>query len=156
MLAPLLWLRRIVALRSALRTALALLGFALLVALQWLGGWLMARAHAPIPGSVVGMVLLAVGIHFRVIPRRLVRASAELLVRHLTLLYVPAGVGVLLYVALLQREWLPIVGGAIASLLTVLAVVGVIADRAERRAHHDRAGDADLESIAAPVPTKTP
>ena len=156
MLALLLWLRRIVALRSALRTALALLGFALLVVLQWLGGRLMARAHAPIPGSVVGMVLLAAGIQFRVIPRRLVRASAELLVRHLTLLYVPAGVGVLLYVALLQREWLPIVGGAIASLVTVLAVVGVIADRAERRAHHDRVENADGESIAAPVPTETP
>jgi len=150
-LALLLWLRRIIALRSALRTALALLGFALLVVLQWLGGWLMARAHAPIPGSVVGMVLLAAGIQFGVIPRRLVRASAELLVRHLTLLYVPAGVGVLLYVALLRREWLPIVGGAIASLVTVLAVVGVIADRAERRAHHDRADEGDRDAIADPV-----
>lgn len=134
MFALLLWLRRILALRSALRTALALLGFVVLVALQWLGGWLMALAHAPIPGSVVGMVLLAAGIQLGVIPRRLVRESAELLVRHLTLLYVPAGVGVLVYVALLRREWLPIVGGALASLVTVLAVVGVIADREERRA----------------------
>ena len=139
MFALLLWLRRILALRSALRTAIALLGFVVLVALQWLGGWLMARAHAPIPGSVVGMVLLAVSIQLGVIPRRLVRESAELLVRHLTLLYVPAGVGVLVYVSLLRREWLPIVGGALASLVTVLAVVGVIADREERRAHRDPA-----------------
>jgi holin-like protein len=155
-LALVLWLRRIIALRSALRTALALLGFALLVVLQWLGGWLMARAHAPIPGSVVGMVLLAAGIQLGVIPRRLVRGSAELLVRHLTLLYVPAGVGVLLYVALLRREWLPIVAGALASLVTVLAVVGVIADRAERRAHHHRADDGDLDAIADPVPPEEP
>lgn len=131
----LLWVRRVMALRSAARTAFAILGFVVLVALQWLGGWLMRLAHAPIPGSVVGMVLLAAGIRLGVIPRRLVRASAELLVRHLTLLYVPAGVGVLLYVALLRREWLPITGGAVASLLTVLATVGMLADRAERRAH---------------------
>jgi len=155
-LALLLWLRRIIALRSAPRTALALLGFALLLVLQWFGGWLMARAHAPIPGSVVGMVLLAAGIQLRVIPRRLVRASAELLVRHLTLLYVPAGVGVLLYVGLLRREWLPIVGGALASLVTVLAVVGVTADRAERRAHHDRADEGDLDSVADPVLAEEP
>lgn len=133
MLALLLWLRRLVALHAAARKIIALLGFLLLVALQWLGGWLMGLVHAPIPGSVAGMVLLAAGIQLRVIPRGLVRASAELLVRHLTLLYVPAGVGVLLYVALLRREWLPITGGALVSLLAVLVTVGVVADRLERR-----------------------
>lgn len=150
MLALLLWLRRIVALRSMLRTALALLGFLLLVALQWLGGWVTARARAPIPGSVVGMVLLTVGIELGIIPRRLVRASAELLVRHLALLYVPAGVGVLLYVALLRREWLPIAGGALASLVAVLATVGIIADREERRAHGTRA-ETGLDAIEPPI-----
>lgn len=153
MLALLVWLQRALALRSALRTAVALLGFVLLVALQWLGGWLMARAHAPIPGSVVGMALLAVGIHLRAIPQRLVRASAELLVRHLTLLYVPAGVGVLLYVGLLRREWLPIAGGALASLVTVLATVGVIGDRVERRAH---LGTESADGCPEPVLTEEP
>jgi holin-like protein len=132
MLALLLWLRRLMALHGTLRWVVALLGFLLLVALQWLGGWLMALAHAPIPGSVAGMVLLAAGIQLRVIPRGLVRASAELLVRHLTLLYVPAGVGVLVYLGLLRREWLPIVGGGLVSLVAVLATVGIVADRLER------------------------
>lgn len=154
MFALLLWLRRILAVRSTLRTVLALLGFLLLVALQWLGGWLMARVHAPIPGSVAGMVLLAAGIQLRIIPRRLVRASAELLVRHLALLYVPAGVGVLLYVALLRREWLPITGGALASLVTVLATVGIIADREERRARGNRV--ATEPEVTEPVITEGP
>lgn len=133
MLVFILWLRRLMALHAALRNVAAVLGFLVLVALQWFGGWLMRLVHAPIPGSVAGMVLLAAGIQLRVIPRGIVRASAELLVRHLTLLYVPAGVGVLLYVALLRREWLPIAGGAIVSLVAVLVTVGVIADRAEQR-----------------------
>lgn len=156
MFAFLLWLRRLVALRSALRTIIALLGFLLLVALQWLGGWMMARLRAPIPGSVVGMVLLAAGIQLRVIPRRLVRASAELLVRHLTLLYVPAGVGVLLYVALLRREWVPIAAGALASLIAVLATVGVIADRVERGAHRAAAAELDEPDVGEPVLVEKP
>ena len=145
MLALLLWLRRLVALHAALRKLIALLGFVLLIVLQWVGGWLMNLVHAPIPGSVAGMVLLAAGIQLRIIPRGLVRASAELLVRHLTLLYVPAGVGVLLYVALLRREWLPITGGALVSLIAVLATVGVVADRLER--HPPGTVETELEPV---------
>lgn len=153
MLALILWLRRLLALHAALRKLVALLGFLLLIGLQWLGGWLMALVHAPIPGSVAGMVLLAAGIQLGVIPRALVRASAELLVRHLTLLYVPAGVGVLLYVALLRREWLPITGGALVSLIAVLATVGVVADRAER--HRTGAIDAEPD-VVEPVIAEEP
>ena len=151
-----LWLRRLMAVRSALRTALALIGFAVLVLLQLLGNWIARAAHAPIPGSVIGMVLLAAGIHLGVIPRRLVRAAAELLVRHLALLYVPAGVALILYVALVRREWLPIAGGALVSLVSVLAVVGVVADRTERATGDSAPVTSADEDIVEPVLTEEP
>lgn len=151
-----LWLRRLMAVRSALRTALALIGFAVLVLLQLAGDWIARVAHVPIPGSVVGMVLLATGIHIGVIPRRLVRAAAELLVRHLALLYVPAGVALILYVALVRREWLPIAGGALVSLVSVLAVVGIVADRTERSANLTESVTSADEDIVQPVLTEEP
>lgn len=151
-----LWLRRLMAVRSALRTTLALMGFVVLVLLQLVGNWIARVAHIPVPGSVIGMVLLAAGIHLGVIPRRLVRAAAELLVRHLALLYVPAGVALILYVALVRREWLPIAGGALVSLVTVLAIVGVVADRTERATGESVPAVSADEDIVEPVLTEEP
>lgn len=151
-----LWLRRLMAVRSALRTTLALVGFAVLVLLQLLGNWLARLAHIPVPGSVIGMVLLAAGINLGVIPRRLVRAAAELLVRHLALLYVPAGVALILYVALVRHEWLPIAGGALVSLVSVLAIVGIVADRTERATSESASVTSADEDIVEPVLTEEP
>ena len=151
-----LWLRRLMAVRSALRTTLALMGLVVLVLLQLAGDWIARVVHLPIPGSVIGMVLLATGIHLGVIPRRLVRASAELLVRHLALLYVPAGVALILYVALVRREWLPIVGGALVSLVSVLAIVGIVADHAERGTREPESVVSADEDIVEPVLTEEP
>src|SRR6059058_1799727 len=72
-------------------------GLALLVALDTLGGWLVRVTGATVPGSVIGMLLLTVLIETGVVPPDIVRSAAELLVRHLALLYVPAGVALLAY-----------------------------------------------------------
>ena len=86
-----------VRLPSASAVARFLLGLALLVGLDSLGGWLVRVAHAPVPGSVVGMLLLTALLEAGIVPVELLRPSAEFLVRHLALLYVPAGVALMVY-----------------------------------------------------------
>ncbi|MGI9089906.1 MAG: CidA/LrgA family protein, partial [Gemmatimonadaceae bacterium] len=90
--------------------------------------------HAAVPGSVVGMMLLAAALHIRIVPMWSVRHVADVLVRHLALLYVPAGVAVMLYAGLLREQWLAITVAALTSLIAVLVVVGVTVQRLERRA----------------------
>jgi holin-like protein len=109
-------------------------GLALLVALDALGNWLVHIAHAPIPGSVIGMLLLTLFIELGVVPLDLMRSAAEFLVRHLALLYVPAGVALLVYAGEVRRDLVPITLAAMASLLAVLVVVGLIVQRFERDA----------------------
>ena len=109
-------------------------GVAVLWALQLLGGWIAALVHLPVPGSVIGLVLLATAIGAGVLPLALVRPAADLLVRHLSLLYVPAGAALMLYWGLVRREWLPIVAGGIASTVAVLVVAGLVLHRMEREA----------------------
>ncbi|MBW3571222.1 MAG: CidA/LrgA family protein [Gemmatimonadetes bacterium] len=92
-----------------------------------------ARAlRLPLPGSVAGMLMLARGLRMRWIPERAVRPAAELLIRNMALLFVPAGVGVMVYAGLLGREWLPILAGSAASTVAVLLVVGWMQQRMER------------------------
>ena len=92
----------------------------------------MHAAHVPLPGSVVGLIALAALIETRVLPIEFVRAAAELLVRHLALLYVPAGVALLTYWSAVRHDLLAITVAALASLVGVLLVVGHVVQRLER------------------------
>ena len=115
-------------LRSALHLAAGLL---VLLAGQWLGGVIAGALHLAVPGSVIGLVLVAAAIELRLLPLALVQETADLLVRHLGLLYVPAGAALVLHWGIVRREWLPIVAAGIVSTLAVLVVTGLVLHRLE-------------------------
>ena len=96
----------------------------LLLVLQLLGESVVVGTGLPVPGPVVGMALLfALLALLGRVPEEL-EATAQGLLRHLSLLFVPAGVGVVLHLVLMRDEWLPI--GA-ALLLGTLATVAATA-----------------------------
>jgi holin-like protein len=81
----------------------------------------------PVPGSVIGMVLLAVGLGIGLVPLAGVERVADWLLEHLGLFFVPPGVGLMLHWGLLRREWLPILVALVVSTFAVLAVTGLVA-----------------------------
>lgn len=97
-----------------------LAGFTWLLLFQCAGEALVRLAGLPIPGPVAGMSLLVAALLVRSRPPEALATAADGLARHLSLLFVPAGVGVMLYVARLADEWLPIVVALVVS--TVLAI----------------------------------
>ncbi|PLX84865.1 MAG: CidA/LrgA family protein [Desulfuromonas sp.] len=99
-------------------------GFAILVLLQLLGETISLALDLPIPGSVIGMGLLVAALRLELVRFEWVREAAELLLSHLALLFVPAGVGVMVYFDLIGREWLPIVVATVVSTFAVMAVTG--------------------------------
>jgi holin-like protein len=109
-----------------------LLGLGILLALGALGDWLVRLTGATVPGSVVGMLLLTVLLETRLLPVAWVRPAADFLVRHLALLYVPAGVALLAYWSAVRGELLAVALAALASFVAVLVVVGLIVQRVER------------------------
>jgi holin-like protein len=115
-----------------MRIARVLLGLAVLVAFQLAGTALVSLLHAPIPGSVAGMALLAGAIALGLVPLSLVRDASDLLLRHLAVLYVPAGVALVLYLGLLRAQWMAVTAAGVASLLAVLMVVALTVQRLER------------------------
>ncbi|HEX2211521.1 MAG TPA: CidA/LrgA family protein [Longimicrobium sp.] len=114
------------------RAAHYVLGLLILLAFLWMGAALSTALRLPLPGSVTGMLMLATALRLRWIPERAVQPAAELLIRNMALLFVPAGVGVMVYAGLLRREWLPIVVASAASTVAVLLVVGWMQQRMER------------------------
>lgn len=116
------------------RIARHLLGLLILLALLFAGEAIARVGRLPLPGSVMGMLMLAGALRLRWIPPSAVEPAAELLIRNMALFFVPAGVGVMTYAGLLRREWLPIIAGAVASTVAVLLVVGWMQQRLERDA----------------------
>lgn len=80
----------------------------------------------------MGLIALSVLLETRVLPMAWVGAAAELLVRHLALLYVPAGVAQLAYWGAVRHDIVAITVAALASLVAVLLVVSHTVQRLER------------------------
>lgn len=83
-----------------------LIGLGTLIAYDQLGQWLMRTLNWPIPGSVLGLLLLFLTLLLINKPPPAVTQSAEWLLKHLAFFFVPAGVGVLLLFELIADEWL--------------------------------------------------
>lgn len=104
---------------------------------QLAGESLVVALGLPVPGPVLGMVLLFLGLVIRGgIPEGIERVGGALL-SHLSLLFVPAGVGVMLHGALIGRDWLAVSAALVLSTLATVLVTGWLMARLGSRAGAD-------------------
>ena len=94
----------------------------LLLLFQLAGEAISLLLNLPIPGPVIGMALLFAALAVRGGPGIELRETAQRLLQHLSLLFVPAGVGVMLHWQRMADEWLPIVVSLVASTFLTIAV----------------------------------
>jgi holin-like protein len=107
-------------------------GLAVLLLFQLAGEALTRAASVPVPGPVAGMALLLLALRARP-PGEALRAASSGLLSHLSLLFVPAGVGVMLHAPRLASEWLAVAVSLVVSTAATLAVTGWVAERLARR-----------------------
>ncbi|MBW0171685.1 MAG: CidA/LrgA family protein [Hydrogenophaga sp.] len=94
---------------------------ATLLVFQLLGETLVLLSGAPVPGPVVGLALLLLTLVLRPSVLATVKPTAQTLLQHLSLLFVPAGVGVMLHLQRLGDEALAIGVALVVSTLVGLA-----------------------------------
>ena len=111
-----------------------IVGLLWLLGCQLVGEVAVRLTGAPLPGPVVGMVLLFVLLWWRRPPEDapVVRAG-EYLLGHLQLFFVPAGVGVVAYLAVLREHALPLTVALLGSWLLAMLTVGGLVVLALRR-----------------------
>ncbi len=116
------------------------LAFAVLVGLQLVGEALRQTLHLPLPGPLVGMVLLTIllvargstgAAAERAVPPSLLSAANGLIV-NMGLLFVPAGVGIITEIGILRREWLAILAALVVSTVLGLVVTGLVMHHVSR------------------------
>jgi holin-like protein len=106
-----------------------LFGFAALVAFHWLGEFLKNQLHLPLPGAVVGMLLLLVALMIVGSVPDAIQCAAQPLLQHMSLLFIPPGVGLLFLAPEIFTQWPAILGAIIISTAITLAATGVLMQR---------------------------
>lgn len=99
----------------------------------WAGEWIVARLHLPIPGSVLGMLLLFLLLSLGMVREEWLQDGAAILTKHLAFFFIPIAVGLMQWGGLfwLDGHWLLLALGL--STLAALFVTGAIAQRLGQR-----------------------
>jgi holin-like protein len=104
-----------------------------LVVCQLAGEVLVALTHVPIPGPVFGMAILFGALVWRGGVPDALGKTADGLLSNLSLLFIPAGAGVMLHFKLLAADWLPLAAALLLSTLLTIAVTALLMARLSRR-----------------------
>jgi len=108
---------------------------AVLLLCQLAGTVLQQAGGLPVPGPVIGMVLLLAVLVWRGNVSEPMNATAQGLLKYLGLLFVPAGVGFITELPELRANALAIIVAIAVSTLLGLAVTGLLMQFLLRRTH---------------------
>lgn len=97
----------------------------ILLGFQLLGELVVMVLQLPVPGPVVGMVLLTATLLLRKEVPQSLHTMSQSMLRHLSLLYIPAGVGVIALIGRVNDAWLPLLVTLFASTIITLIVTAL-------------------------------
>ena len=100
-------------------------GLFILLLCQTAGELLARGLHLPFPGPVLGM-LMCLAVLTLPAARQPLEQAAQPLLQHLSLLFVPVGVGVVAHLGLLANHGVALAGVLLASTLVGLAVTAAV------------------------------
>lgn len=106
----------------------------ILLVFQLTGEVLARFFDLPIPGPVIGMVLLFLALALRGGPGEELRTTSQNLLQHLSLLFVPAGTGIMVHLHRVADEWLALLLSLLISTIATLVVTALAMKYCQRRA----------------------
>lgn len=104
-------------------------GLLLIFVFAAVGEGLASWLSLPVPGSVVGMLLLAAALRLGLPGAQGARPAGEGLLRHMGVLFVPPGVGLLSRLGEAREAAVAIVVSSVVSFALVLVATGLVASK---------------------------
>jgi len=90
-----------------------------------MGDFLYKVVHIPIPGNILGMILLLVALMTGVIKLEQIEGICHFLLSHLAIFFIPASVGLLNVTGILEGTWYILLFIAVASTLIVMVTTSI-------------------------------
>lgn len=100
-------------------------GLAVVLAFQFIG-WGLHRVGVPIPGGVLGLLALYLALQMGLVKLAWVQRTADLLLRHMVLLFVPLTVGLMEMGHVLQRQAVALLVSLVVSWAAVFLTTGLL------------------------------
>ncbi|MFD1864334.1 CidA/LrgA family protein [Planococcus chinensis] len=97
------------------------------------GEWLRGSFNLPLPGSIIGFLLLFAALLLKIYPLRWIESGAQFLLAFLSLYFIPATVGVMQYGDVFTGKGLWLIVIVMASTLLTMAVSALLSQWASRR-----------------------
>jgi holin-like protein len=108
------------------------LDLAVLLMFQFAGELIRAVTGLPIPGPVIGMMLLLIALLAKLPLPAGIHSTSRKLLAYLGLLFVPAGAGVVTRLPMIGAHWLPIVIAVVGSTVITMVMTAVVMRGLER------------------------
>lgn len=99
--------------------------FSIILIIYFLGELLHKISGLPIPGNVVGMLILFLGLYTGIIKLKMIGKISDFLLDNLVFFFLPAGVSLITCFSLLEGKWTAILEVSLISTVVTLGVTGL-------------------------------
>ncbi len=97
-----------------------------------LGELIVYFIEIPVPGNILGMILIFVALKLKMIKLEDVKPASDKLIQYLMLFFVPFGVGLLAYFDFIKAHWMVLAIAAGVSTLITLYVTAIVQQKLEK------------------------
>ncbi|MFB6466835.1 CidA/LrgA family protein [Cytobacillus sp. Hz8] len=106
----------------------------LIFIISFVGDWIHRHLHIPIPGNILGFLILLTCLSFKIIPAKWVDEGSGFILAFLPLFFIPATVGIMNHPSLLSWQGIALILIVIISSIITLIAAGRTSQFLERRA----------------------
>ncbi|GAA0179940.1 CidA/LrgA family protein [Clostridium sediminicola] len=105
----------------------------IVLSIGFLGEFLSKTFHLPIPGNVLGMIILLCLLSLKIIKVEMINDISDFLLSYLPFFFIPAGVGLISSFQLLKGKWVAIILLCIITTIIAIVVTGLTIQFVKRR-----------------------
>ncbi len=109
-----------------------IIAFLIIFLFLGLGELIVYFIDIPVPGNILGMVLIFVALKLKIIKLETVKPASNILINYMMLFFVPFGVGLLSYFDFIKVHWIILVVAASVSTLMTLYVTAIVQQKLEK------------------------
>lgn len=106
-----------------------------------LGEILQLRFNIPVPGTILGMIILLFLLMIKVVKLKNIDSISTTLLNNFALFFVPANVGIMVYFEQVKVVWVKLLIVIIISTIVVMAVTGLTVQLLDRAISKQKKGD---------------